>query len=432
MSQYQLVYRVVEKIKEEKQLKLTVYAVPNTLIDSYLTMAKALELQLVAIDYYGNSIYQAMMHSINADIAATICIEDTSSMITVVDKGNVILQRSIGYGIDEAVKTMMESTLVKRGTTYLQALTQMQMNPSFSETLHGRSEEEREATGAKEKSTKEKITESLTMLVGNLSRVLDYFASRNPDVELSTIYLVGLGADCIGLDLLLTNELGINVETIRRFGTTDVARELSAQRFHLGEYYGCIGTAIEPLNFIFAVEEEKAANESLTVALTVCIGGVLVAVALVFVGTLSNLLVQSDIRSLEDTISAKESAVDVYNNYVTQTTICNELENMDTLSVSSNSAFLSLLSQMEEKMPSDIMVSNLAASDDGISMTMTTTSKESAAEVLEQFRTFDGIGNIVCTGVTESIDEDGNKVESFQVSLNYVETQEEATEEAQE
>jgi type IV pilus assembly protein PilM len=342
-------------------------------------------------------------------------------MITIIDKGNVVLQRSVGYGIDEAVKTMMESTLVKRGTTYLQALTQMQMNPSFSETLRGRSDEEREATGAKEKSTKEKITESLTMLIGNLSRVLDYFTSRNPEVELSTIYLVGLGADCIGLDVLLTNELGINVETVRRFGTTDVARELSAQRFHLGEYYGCIGTAIEPLNFIFAVDEQKAANESLTVALTVCIGGVLVAVALVAVGMLSNLLVESDIRSLQDSIAEKESAVEIYNNYVTQTTICGEIETMDSMTESANSAFLSFIEQMEEKMPADILVSNLTASDDGISMTLTTSSKATAAEVIEQLREFNGIGNIVCTGVTETYDDDGNATESFQVSMNYVE-----------
>jgi pyridoxal/pyridoxine/pyridoxamine kinase len=84
---------------------------------------------------------------------------------------------------------------------------------------------------------------------------------------------------------------------------------------------------------------------------------------------------------------------------------------------------------MEEKMPSDILVSSLSASDEGISMSVTTNSKASAAEAIIQLRSFTGIGNITCTGISETTDENGKTTDSFQVSVVYVE--EEAADEEQ-
>jgi pyridoxal/pyridoxine/pyridoxamine kinase len=66
-------------------------------------------------------------------------------------------------------------------------------------------------------------------------------------------------------------------------------------------------------------------------------------------------------------------------------------------------------------------------------MSLTTSSKATAAEVIEQLREFEGIGDIVCTGVTESVDDDGNTTDSFQVSMSYVEeTADETVEESTE
>ena len=52
LTKYQLVYRVISTDKTKKQMELSVFAVPNTIVESYQALAKALQLQLVDLDYY--------------------------------------------------------------------------------------------------------------------------------------------------------------------------------------------------------------------------------------------------------------------------------------------------------------------------------------------------------------------------------------------
>lgn len=95
------------------------------------------------------------------------------------------------------------------------------------------------------------------MLIGNVSRVLDYFTSRHSDIELKEISLVGLGAACLGLDQLLGNELGIPVKVPGKasgWGSTgDV-------------YYALMGATIKPLKFVLEKEEKEDSGRRRVVA----------------------------------------------------------------------------------------------------------------------------------------------------------------------
>lgn len=429
LSQYQLVYRVISTDKAAKQMYLSVYAVPNTLINSYQTLAKALNLELVAIDYYGNSIYQAMTHSMSPELAASICIDDNNSMITIIKDSKVILQRNIGYGIDDAVFAMRESTLVKPGSNYIQSLTQMQMNLCFNEQLRPRSADGGDGAPV---TAKDKITTSLTMLINNISRVLDYFASRNSDVEISHISLVGLGADCQGLDRLLTNELGVDVITMVRFGATDVTKTLSAQRFHLGEYYSCIGAAISPLNFTLADRQKAAEKESVRIPIFACAGCGVIAFGVVMIGIMSNLLLSANNKQMQNTIKAKQPVIDTYNQYITDKVIHDGMVAIEQSSNVANDAFLDLVAEMEKKLPSDLIVSNMSVADSMITLSLTCSSKESAADTLIQLRNFDTVENVECSGIAEDQSDNGVKTVSFSVTVTYKPVVEESTEQAEE
>lgn len=413
LTKYQLVYRVISTDKTKKQMELSVFAVPNTIVESYQALAKTLQLQLVDLDYYGNSVYQAMMHGMSQELSATLCIEDNSSMITVIQNGRTVLQRSIGYGIDEAVETLRRSAIMNQGTTYLQALQTMQKNTCFHSLLKGESEGESISMNPRGESTKDSVTKSLTMLIGNVSRVLDYFTSRHSDIELKEISLVGLGAACLGLDQLLGNELGIPVKVPEKasgWGSTgDV-------------YYALMGATIKPLKFVLEKEEKKKTpedGESLRTPVLVaslCAG---VAVILCVAGLLMNVVTEHKNNVMKKEIKEKQDVVSVYNEYIQVKELNDKLSEMDGMTEVPNSAFLDFIAQMEEKMPSDLMVSNLSASADGITMSVTTKSKESAAEAIMQLRTFDCLGNIECSGVSEQEDDNGGKQETFDISVTY-------------
>ena len=423
LTKYQLVYRVISTDKTKKQMELSVFAVPNTIVESYQALAKALQLQLVDLDYYGNSVYQAMMHGMSQELSATLCIEDNSSMITVIQNGRTVLQRSIGYGIDEAVETLRRSAIMNQGTTYLQALQTMQKNTCFHSVLKGESEGESISMNPRGESAKDSVTKSLTMLIGNVSRVLDYFTSRHSDIELKEISLVGLGAACLGLDQLLGNELGIPVKVPGKasgWGSTgDV-------------YYALMGATIKPLKFVLEKEEKKKTpedGESLRTPVLVaslCAG---VAVILCVAGLLMNVFTAASNRSMKKQIEDKKDVITVYNEYIQSKALYDGLTKMLDMTKEPNSDFLNFLRQMEEKMPSDLLVSKLTASAQGITMSVETKTKESAAEAIMQLRTFDCLGVIDCSEVKENINDSGEKSELFDITVTYDNTSETETQE---
>ena len=421
LALYQLVYRVIETLKAEKQMRVSIYAVPNSLISSYQLLAKAMDMQLIALDYYGNSIYEAMMATMSPELSATLCIDDNSSMLTVIQNSQIVLQRSIGYGIDEAVLAMLQTPLVSRDATYMDALSVMQMNPSFSQQLRpDRMDDELSTTSAKDS-----ISQSLAMLIGNISRVLDYFSSRHSEVELTSLTLLGLGASCNGLDILLSNELGIRVTPVSSFGSSDATRELSAKKFNIGEYYINIACAIKPLNFTFAAEEKKkktaegSGGGSMAIPVLICICCLVGSAAIYGVLKLGNISLAAENKNLESTIASKSNVIDEYNSYLTSKVINDGIQMIENSSNVPNDAFLDLIDELETNMPSDLLVSALSASEDTVSITATCKSKNSAADALIRLRTFSSVYNVDCSGITEEEDDSGAVKVNLSVTLIY-------------
>lgn len=424
LALYQLVYRVIETMKAEKQMRVSIYAVPNSLISSYQLLAKAMDMQLVSLDYYGNSIYEAMMNTMSPELSATLCIDDNSSMLTVIQNSQIVLQRSIGYGIDDAVFAMMQTPLVSRDATYMDALAVMQMNPSFSEQLHPeRMNDELSTTSAKDS-----ISQALSMLIGNISRVLDYFSSRHSDVELPSLTLLGMGASCRGLDILLSNELGVRVTPVSVFGSADAVRDLSAKKFNIGEYYINIACALKPLNFILVSDDKKkkgaeGSKDSMLVpglVFTLCL---VFSAAFVGYKVVGNLSLAADNTNKERSIASKRNVIDSYNSYLTSKVINDGINMIDKSSNVPNEAFLELLKELEKEMPSDMLVSSLSVAGDTISLTVTCKSKNSAAEILEQLRLFGMVYNLDCSGITEEEDDNGVKKVNMSVTMMYTGTQ---------
>ncbi|MDE6319945.1 MAG: pilus assembly protein PilM, partial [Lachnospiraceae bacterium] len=62
LSQYQLSYTILGTVGEKgsQQYKLLVIAVPSSLLSGYYELAKELKLEVAAIDYASNSIYQVV------------------------------------------------------------------------------------------------------------------------------------------------------------------------------------------------------------------------------------------------------------------------------------------------------------------------------------------------------------------------------------
>ncbi|MCH5332570.1 MAG: hypothetical protein J1D89_01310 [Agathobacter sp.] len=440
LSQYELVYRIMERMKEEKQLKLMVFAVPRALLMSCQQLAKAWGFQLVGVDYSGNSIHQAMMRTMNPALAVTVCVEDRYSMLTIVKDGKVDFQRPISYGIDDAVEIVRTGGRAGGGTeygspeeperlsgmSYLEAFERLRSGSYVNKRLG--EEESSKAVDDWDDDVEDpgtsgiraKVTAEFELLIGSLSRVFDYYVSRNSDTEIEEIRLTGLGAGCQGLDRLLSNELGVAV-TVLKDSRIGLSRNLLRNKFKLAEYFIAVGATYEPLNFELASGGQKTsskANDSFALPLLVLVGGLALSGVILGLEFMNVMNLTQDNQAMVDDIKRKLPAVEVYNKFLIQRKTADGLRAADRNSDVPNDLFLRFLADLEAHMPSDMIIDTLSVSEDTMTISSLCMSKESAAEALMQMRSFDTLLRVVSTELTEE-DTEAIPMWRLEVSLTY-------------
>ena len=88
-------------------------------------------------------------------------------------------------------------------------------------------------------------------------------------------------------------------------------------------------------------------------------------------------------------------------------------------SLSRNEDLVDFINELEEKMPSSMIVLNFTATHDGVTMGIQTDSKESAAKTLMQLRTFDSIEVVSSQGLTDNLDDVEQRIVEFTVNCVY-------------
>ena len=357
LTQYQLVHQIIEKREDERKYRLAVLAVPMEIIRSYQQLAAALNLEVAALDYVGNSIAQAMMRMIPTPVKVALKVDAGMSMLTLISGERVRLQRNISHG----------------------------------------------ASGDEEE---------WAALAGNVSRMIDYYSSRNDEeIVIEKIYLMGMGADCKELMERLKEVLGIPVETYLTLPQTIAP----------AEYLVPVAATFAPLHVALPKKSHKDGKKAdgMSAARVVCVAGLTLAVVLAASSVIPWMMQESKIRRLEREVAELADVSDTYQAYQAAKTKYDELSDLYELTETPADQLLAFLDEMETRMPSDLVVVSMTAGADGINLDMTTQSKESAAEALVQLRGFSSVSNISTSGLTESVNEDGISVVSFSVNCNF-------------
>jgi hypothetical protein len=86
------------------------------------------------------------------------------------------------------------------------------------------------------------------------------------------------------------------------------------------------------------------------------------------------------------------------------------------------------LEEMEEKMPADVLVSTINSDNDSISITMSVSTKEEAADVYQQFCTFKSLEYVTIENVTDETTDAGDGLVTFTLVGIYAEPSEEEIE----
>lgn len=415
LSRYQLVYRnegVVQQDKVKKR-KLYVFAVPGDLVQSYEELADFCSLELTALDYVGNSIFQMMHKAVGNNICCSVKLDDNATMITIINQGMVVLQRTVFYGFEEVEKVVVDSGLFPK-EQYPAAMDILQQTDCL-DTNQTAPEDAMNAMRAE-------AVEALRPMIGNIRRVLDYYQSRNNGAEVKECFLIGNGAYIKGLDRLMSLELNLPVHLQEK----DVLNGFRTSGGRLDAMYeACYGAAIQPLDFVFGsaqtakIIEEKKKRELLAAKL---IGLLCVACAVILLALsgVQRIALSHELNTLNKQKDELKYIQDIYNAYVDTKSQYDDVTKMNGKTETVSDALADAIEEMEEKFPSGVKVTSLTSNGEGISMDIEVSTKEEAAKILQNLATFDAFRSVTTNGITESADENGKITVTFSVMCTYV------------
>jgi cell division protein FtsX len=118
-------------------------------------------------------------------------------------------------------------------------------------------------------------------------------------------------------------------------------------------------------------------------------------------------------------ITEMESIDTIYTDHLRISEELETIKGLETLSYSSNEALVSLITEMELKLPSKVIVHSMTAGASGIVLNITADSKETAAMTLMQLKTISYLTDVTTTGISEQMDEYGVTEISFSVLAMY-------------
>ena len=451
LTQYQLAYSVLGVLGENKgnqQYKLLVMAAPKALLSGYYDLARALKLEVAALDYVGNSIYRVVKEECAQGTNLIIKSDERSTLVMVVQNGVISFTRNIAYGVDEAIQSVMDSLhwgQVDSVTKAMDILSQnicvalppetqeTQETPEKKETPDDlvteviADESEKLATVTQEQRAKEDVTHSVMPLIGSIARVVDYYVSHNANTTIERVLFTGLGADIQGLNQLLAQEINHPVEVLTQAAGWNFEKSFKTKAY--GAYLACAGAAVEPLGF--KANKEKAGAkpgrskgnlDGAIIAYVVLGAGIVAALGMIVSSTFSYGSALKENVELRAQASELEAIIPVYNEYVTTYNDYIKVSAMYDVTRSNNDNFYELLEELEQRLPSDVSVVSLESNRDGVAINMDVPSKNEAAAVVEQMRLFDALypDSVTVTSVTMTEEEEtGSTTVNFTVTANY-------------
>lgn len=433
LSQYELGIRIMDRIenKDGKQYKVALTAMPNEIINSYKSLASGMGMTLMGLDYVGNSLIQAVKREKQSGTNVYIKIDEESALVIILEEGNVVLQRTISYGIGEIVAALQRSGTFGDGLSYIDAVNVLRRNECIQKNLEQEGANPGETNGTWRENA---VTDALRPVISNVSRILDYYTSRNEGKEIKSVVLTGLGAKFCGFDVLMSNELEIPVAPARELARGEVSKELE-QEFPAAEYAAGIGAVISPLfgEEIRSGQEVKAAGvkggkESLMLAAIVCGICGIAAASMVIWSVASGVRLKGEQRELERQVKELAYAQETYDEYEKTRSEYGDVKEMEKITETKNTHLSVFFQEMEEKIPTGCYLRVLNTDGETVSMEFQAAKKEEAAKIMMQLRTFTTLQTVATSEIREEKDDQGVVQVRFTATGVYAGTAEEETE----
>lgn len=368
---------------EDEELGMTqdalAYAAPIDLVDTYYTLASSLGMNVHTIDTDGNAVFQMMKRQVKTGVSMSVQINRDATLINIISEEKMLLQRVIPYGVNVFTDYIIQEEGFQIDT-YEKALAYLIKERVLLQHLNTTNDAEDE-----ELQRRIELTEGAELLIGNITRVIEYYDSRYRENPIADIIIIGIGAKVSGLQQLLNDEIGIPVLT----PGTLIGLKFDKRAYidaDLLQYMNCFGSLYDSVNFMSPTVAEKAASKgAMTLSVLIFALSMVIALFLVLFSVLQLAVTKAERNRLateRDRLAPIEAE---YNELMEIKTDSETAKALETLTDTQNNHFNDLVAVLRQMVPSTFTISGLSSSEESLEMNVVTTGeiKDIAALIIQ-------------------------------------------------
>lgn len=431
LTQYEIGYYMAGGLAENGKLRVMALACPKALLNSYDQLAQMCGWEVECFDYSSNSLYQILRDEKSEKVTLVIKIDENSTIVTVLSAGKVLLQRTVAYGVQDAIETMISSGAYAV-TDPIGAVERFQKKTCLNRVLHqgdkvweensGRWEDE-DAGNVTVMEARQKITASLEPLIVGVSRVIDFYDSRNGDSPIERAYVTGLGGSFSGMSKLFTNCLEKKVHTLSEVDKIGMSKAIRSTR--PASYISCLGAVLAPVGLI---DKSTQKSRGLTVvsgtnytfvSVAILVLGIVVSIAFCAMSIPRYMVDKVANEYLQNRIVELQPAEAIYNEYLTTAAQYDKYNYFYAYTQTPNENLVEFMNELEQILPSTFYTNSFTSDENGVSMSITVEGKAAAARTILNIRNMKSIESVSVSGITDTVDEAGNSTVTFSLSGTY-------------
>lgn len=423
IEDYVVSHSVLETVvdaENNKQIRVLAVAAPTQMVKSYYELASLAGLNVVGVDYIGNAMLQLIKTQTSAN-ATTMVIQlgSESTVLNIVQGDNLLLQRTVPYGTNSVVNVIMD----EKGVDATTAMTLLQNDRLITVDF-----DDNEATGA------------FRYLINNIGRVMDYYASKNPEKPIDDVFLTGDGALIKGIDGLFKIQLNVNVRIMDSLYNIKFDPSIDLKVYNPVYLVTSIGAAFAPMGFDVIDPTAKVkggSGVSLAPFIALTVIAAIAGAGLAFY----SIKEKNDAEAERDNLNSKIAAISDIEQIITEHDQA-KAEYMDVIAMYNatyqlNENVRTFISELEAKIPTTVVVTGFTSTNDGVNIPCVSADYDSIADFIMQLKTIECIDDAYVSAISKKTDESTGQISyEFSVTAIYVntnpkallETEEEATE----
>lgn len=432
LTQYEIGHYLAGGLTDEGKLRVMALAVPKALLDSYYQLAQMCGWEVECFDYSSNSLYQILRDEKSEKVTMMIKIDENSTIVTVLSAGKVLLQRTVAYGVQDAIETMIASGAYAVNDP-MSAVERFQKKTCLNRVLHqgdkvweenaGRWEDE-DAGNVEVTAARQKITASLEPLIVGVSRVIDFYDSRNGDTPIERTYVTGLGGSFSGMSKLFTNCLERKVHTLSDMDDK-IGMSKAIRSTRPAAYISCLGAVLAPVGLIDK-SQQKAKGMTVVsgtnytfVSVAVLVLGVILSIAMAVTSLTRYFGTVAENVALQARVEELQPAQTVYNEYLSAAAQYDKYKYLYEYTENPNENLVEFINELEQILPSSFWTNSFSSDMEGISMSVTVEGKAAAARTILNIRNMESIEDVQISNITDTQNELGESAVTFSITGTY-------------